>query len=161
MNGDIRYDALSSTDVERHYRGDVQYCPEDEILFPTLTVEQTVEFAAKTRAPNKLAGIATSTTDYVKTVTNILITVLGLGHVRNTPVGNAAIRGVSGGQRKRVSICEVMATMSRIAAWDKYEVHYALPYRSDHELAAQHAVWTHPRHWSSHRPFALQQTCSI
>ncbi|KIY68744.1 hypothetical protein CYLTODRAFT_489562 [Cylindrobasidium torrendii FP15055 ss-10] len=118
VNGDIRYDALSSTDIERHYRGDVQYCPEDEILFPTLTVEQTIEFAVRARAPSQLGGIATSTADYVKTVTNILITVFGLGHVRNTPVGNAAIRGVSGGQRKRVSICEVMATMSRIAAWD-------------------------------------------
>ncbi|KAF9025650.1 pleiotropic drug resistance ABC transporter [Hymenopellis radicata] len=98
--------------------GDVQYCPEDDVHFPTLTVEQTISFAAKTRAPRGRSGIAASRSEYINIITDILITVFGLEHVRHTPIGNAAIRGVSGGEKKRVSICESLATRSRITAWD-------------------------------------------
>ena len=40
-----------------------------------------------------------------------LCTVFGLREVRGTKVGNAAIRGVSGGQRKRISIAEALAAV--------------------------------------------------
>ncbi|KAG6822645.1 hypothetical protein H0H93_005146, partial [Arthromyces matolae] len=36
----------------------------------------------------------------------------------DTPVGDAAIRGVLGGEKKRVSIAEALATRSRIQSWD-------------------------------------------
>lgn len=52
-------------------------------------------------------------------ITNILITIFGLRHAKKTPVGDAAIRGVSGGEKKRVSIAEAMAARSLIGAWDK------------------------------------------
>jgi ATP-binding cassette, subfamily G (WHITE), member 2, SNQ2 len=39
--------------------------------------------------------------------------------VRKTKVGDAAIRGVSGGERKRVSIAEALATRARLGCWDK------------------------------------------
>jgi ATP-binding cassette subfamily G (WHITE) protein 2 (SNQ2) len=35
-------------------------------------------------------------------------------------VGNAAVRGVSGGEKKRVSIAEALSCRSMIGAWDKY-----------------------------------------
>lgn len=49
----------------------------------------------------------------------ILTTIFGLRHVRQTPVGDASIRGVSGGEKKRVSISEALATRSLITSWDK------------------------------------------
>jgi ATP-binding cassette subfamily G (WHITE) protein 2 (SNQ2) len=52
-------------------------------------------------------------------ITDILTTIFGLRHARKTPVGDAAIRGVSGGEKKRVSIAEAMAARSLIGAWDK------------------------------------------
>ncbi len=119
VNGTVQYDSLSPRDINRHYRGDVQYCPEDDVHFPTLTVEQTIRFAAKTRAPRGRLGIAPTRSEYLDIITDILITVFGLEHARHTPIGNAAIRGVSGGEKKRVSICEALATRSRITAWDK------------------------------------------
>lgn len=43
---------------------------------------------------------------------------LGLGHVLNTRVGNAAIRGVSGGERRRVSLAEALATDADVLCLD-------------------------------------------
>jgi ATP-binding cassette subfamily G (WHITE) protein 2 (SNQ2) len=88
------------------------------VHFPTLTVEQTLRFAAKTRAPHQRIDNHTRE-DYVAAITNVLTTVFGLRHTKKTPVGNAAIRGVSGGEKKRVSISEALATRSLIGAWDK------------------------------------------
>ena len=41
----------------------------------------------------------------------------GLSHTYNTKVGNDFIRGVSGGERKRVSIAEMALAKSAVAAW--------------------------------------------
>ncbi|KAG5651019.1 hypothetical protein H0H81_010207 [Sphagnurus paluster] len=116
VNGNIHYDSMSPFDIQNHFRGDVQYCPEDDVHFPTLTVEQTIQFAAKTRAPRSRAGETRKTYDNI--VVDILTTIFGLRHARRTPVGDAAIRGVSGGEKKRVSIAEAFATRSCIGAWD-------------------------------------------
>lgn len=42
----------------------------------------------------------------------------GISHTRHTLVGDAFIRGISGGERKRVSIAETLATKSTVVAWD-------------------------------------------
>ncbi|KAI6145202.1 ABC-2 type transporter-domain-containing protein [Pisolithus tinctorius] len=115
--GDVFYDSLTSKDIETRYRGDVIYCPEDDIHFPTLTVEETLSFAATMRAPhNRLEG--QSRKEYVNMVTEVVMRVFGLGHARNTMIGNAAIRGISGGEKKRVSLAEALCCRSRISAWD-------------------------------------------
>jgi ATP-binding cassette subfamily G (WHITE) protein 2 (SNQ2) len=55
----------------------------------------------------------------VDRVTDMLTTVFGLRHARKTPVGDHMLRGVSGGEKKRVSIAETLAARSCIGAWDK------------------------------------------
>ncbi|KAF7360014.1 Pleiotropic drug resistance ABC transporter [Mycena venus] len=119
VTGNVHYDAISPLDLRKHYRGDVQYCPEDDLHFPTLSVEQTLQFATRLRAPRaKTRMIGQSRTEYVDTMVEMLLTIFGLRGVRGTPVGDSAIRGVSGGQKKRVSIAEALATRMRIGAWD-------------------------------------------
>ncbi|KAI0318674.1 ABC-2 type transporter-domain-containing protein [Amylostereum chailletii] len=115
--GDINYDGFSPEEIAKFHRGDVIYCPEDDVHFPTLKVQDTLSFAAKMRAPqNRITDMSRS--DYVTEVTEVLETIFGLRHVKNTPVGDAAIRGVSGGEKKRVSISEALALRSLIGAWD-------------------------------------------
>ncbi|KAH8987621.1 ABC-2 type transporter-domain-containing protein [Lactarius akahatsu] len=117
VEGEVYYDSFTPEYVAKHYRGDVVYSPEDDIHFPTLTVDETLRFAAKMRAPqNRLEGRLRS--EFVTRITDITQTVLGLRHVKNTPVGDAVIHGVSGGEKKRVSISEALALRSRITAWD-------------------------------------------
>lgn len=98
VEGTVNYDSLTPDDIEKHYRGDVQYCPEDDVHFPTLTVEETIKFAAKLRAPReRMSGYDRE--KYTDLITNILTTVFGLNHTKQTVVGDAAIRGVSGGEK--------------------------------------------------------------
>ena len=49
----------------------------------------------------------------------ILLQALGLTHVGDTFVGNADVRGVSGGQRRRVSIGEMCQTVSPVLCGDE------------------------------------------
>ncbi|KAE9393362.1 hypothetical protein BT96DRAFT_924054 [Gymnopus androsaceus JB14] len=116
VRGSVHYDSLSPKEVRESFRGDVQYCPEDDVHFPSLTVEDTLRFAAKTRAPQARTGETRE--EYVSSITEMLMTIFGLRHARRTPVGDAAIRGVSGGEKKRVSIAEALATRMRLGSWD-------------------------------------------
>jgi ATP-binding cassette subfamily G (WHITE) protein 2 (SNQ2) len=118
VEGQVSYDSFTPEDIRKHFRGDVIYCPEDDIHFPTLTVEQTISFAIKTRTPQtRLAN--QSRKQFNEEVLDILLRIFGLRHVRKTVIGNAAIRGVSGGEKKRVSIAEALSCRSMIGAWDK------------------------------------------
>ena len=118
IEGDVHYHSFTPEQIEKHHRGDVQYCPEDDVHFPTLTVEETLSFAAKTRTPRYRVDDK-SREEFNRTIIDVITTVFGLRHVRGTLVGDAAIRGVSGGEKKRVSIGEALATRSLLNSWDK------------------------------------------
>ena len=117
MQGTVHYDSLSPEEIDKQFRGDVQYCPEEDIHFPTLTVEETLKFAATTRTPETRLEARTRR-QYEQTLVEVLMTVFGLRHVKDTKVGDAYVRGISGGQRKRVSIGEALATRSLLNCWD-------------------------------------------
>ena len=40
VEGEVHYDTLSPEDVSKHFRGDVTYCPEDDVYFPTLSTRR-------------------------------------------------------------------------------------------------------------------------
>lgn len=121
IEGKVCYDSFTAEDMRRHYQGDLQYCPEEDIHFPTLGVEDTLRFAVKSRAPHDLPQDL-SRKSYVDVFTDGLLSVFGLTHTKKTPVGDASIRGASGGEKKRVSITETLATRGLVTSWDKYVV---------------------------------------
>lgn len=49
---------------------------------------------------------------------DVLTKMYGLTRQKETLVGNAFIRGISGGERKRLSIAEQMATRCSVNMWD-------------------------------------------
>lgn len=83
---------------DRSYRALVAYVMQDDVLFPNLTVQETFEFAARMRLPKRVSSKAK-----MKLVDTI-IKELGLAKARDTRIGNAIYRGVSGGERKRTNI---------------------------------------------------------
>ncbi|KAK2666368.1 hypothetical protein RAB80_018025 [Fusarium oxysporum f. sp. vasinfectum] len=103
--------------MTRHFKGELIYNGEVDENLPYLTVGQTLEFAAAMRTPRaRLPGITRK--DRVKHVVQVMLTVFGLSHTKNTIVGNDYVRGVSGGERKRVSIAETALSEAAISAWD-------------------------------------------
>ncbi|KAH9927901.1 P-loop containing nucleoside triphosphate hydrolase protein [Epithele typhae] len=92
VTGDVWYDSLTPEEIEHHYRGDTR--------------------TPRTRMDNMTRE------ECISHITEVLETVFGLRHVKNTLVGDASIRGVSGGEKKRVSIAEALATRSLLNCWD-------------------------------------------
>lgn len=113
----MSYGGIPATEMAKRYRGEVVYNQEDDDHAPTLTVAQTLLFALRVKTPGKLLP-GKSKKEFNEEVMNLLLRMLGIPHTRNTKVGNAFVRGVSGGERKRVSIAEMMATRACVASWD-------------------------------------------
>ncbi|KAE8804495.1 hypothetical protein D1007_19533 [Hordeum vulgare] len=74
------------------------FVAQDDILHPHLTVRETLAFCAMLRLPTS------APTSAKLAAADAVIAELGLGTCADTIVGNAFVRGVSGGERKRVSI---------------------------------------------------------
>lgn len=73
-----------------------------DIHYATLTVEQTLRFALKTKVPHRTSRLRDeSREEFIDLVIDVLLKMFGMTHVRSTIVGDAAVRGVSGGERKR------------------------------------------------------------
>lgn len=72
--------------------------------------------ALKTKTPSN--RLQDHRKDFVKEFLDVLTKMYGLTKQVETMVGNAFIRGISGGERKRLSIAEQMATGSSVNMWD-------------------------------------------
>ena len=91
----------------------------DDHHIATLTVAQTLDFALATKAPGpkgRLPGVKRRA--FINQVRDLLLRMLNISHTKQTLVGDAFVRGVSGGERKRVSIAEMMTTRARVQSWD-------------------------------------------
>ncbi|CDR37662.1 CYFA0S01e14422g1_1 [Cyberlindnera fabianii] len=113
----ISYEGLTPREIKKQFRGEVIYSAETDVHFPHLTVGETLGTAAKFRVPERrIPGI--SREDYAEALTDVFMATYGVLHTKNTKVGSSLVRGVSGGERKRVSIAEVSLAGARLQCWD-------------------------------------------
>lgn len=117
VNGEFSYDGLDQHEMMSKYKGYVIYCPELDFHFPKITVKETIDFALKCKTPRVRVDQMTRK-EYVDNVRDMWCTVFGLRHTYATKVGNDFVRGVSGGERKRVSLVEAQAMNASIYSWD-------------------------------------------
>lgn len=75
------------------------YVMQDNVLLGCLTVHENLLYAAQLRLPRQRYGIKECEQRVQE-----LLSMLGLSHVQNSRVGTESERGISGGQKKRVSI---------------------------------------------------------
>jgi ATP-binding cassette, subfamily G (WHITE), member 2, PDR len=116
-NSKINYQGIPMHTMHKDFRGECLYQAEVDVHFPQLTVGQTLTFAAEARAPsNRLPGVTRK--QYAEHMRDVIMAVFGLSHTINTRVGNDFVRGVSGGERKRVSIAEAALGRSPLQCWD-------------------------------------------
>jgi len=117
VEGDINYDQIPQKEMIKKYKSDVIYNGELDIHFPHLTVDKTLRFAIACKTPHTRVNNA-SREQYICANRDMLATIFGLRHTYSTKVGNDFVRGVSGGERKRVSIAEALATKATVYCWD-------------------------------------------
>ncbi len=119
IEGDVTYGGTDSKTMAKHYRGEVLYNPEDDLHYATLKVRDTLKFALTTRTPGKESrNEGESRKDYIKEFLRVVAKLFWIEHTMNTKVGDEYVRGVSGGEKKRVSIAEAMITKASTQCWD-------------------------------------------
>ncbi|PIA35223.1 hypothetical protein AQUCO_03600114v1 [Aquilegia coerulea] len=99
LQGSITYNGKPFSNAMKRNMG---FVTQDDILYPHLTVTETLFFTALLRLPNTL-------TNHKKAMhTEEVISQLGLTKCKNSIIGETYERGISGGERKRVSIGQEM-----------------------------------------------------
>lgn len=117
VSGDVSFGSMKAEEAKR-YRGQIIMNTEEEIFFPSLTVGQTMDFATRLKVPYNLPNGITSQEEIRLETRKFLLKSMGIEHTEDTKVGDAFVRGVSGGERKRVSIIECLASKGSVFCWD-------------------------------------------
>uniref|UniRef100_A0A8H7NKK4 ABC transporter domain-containing protein n=1 Tax=Bionectria ochroleuca TaxID=29856 RepID=A0A8H7NKK4_BIOOC len=111
VEGDVRYGGITAEEQKRHFRGEVVYCEEDDRHFASLTAWQTLWFALTTKTKRRER-------ENTPIVIDVLLRVFKMRHVSSTLIGDEHLRGLSGGERKRISLAEILATRAAVECWD-------------------------------------------
>lgn len=113
----LNYQGISPKRMHKDFRGEAIYTAEVDVHFPQLSVGDTLGFAAKARCPTHIPG-GIKRADYARFTRDAVMAQLGITHTINTRVGNDFVRGVSGGERKRVTIAEATLSGAPLQCWD-------------------------------------------
>jgi ABC-type multidrug transport system ATPase subunit len=107
LTGDMLFNGAPITTATRRYVG---YVVKDNPNLPALTVYETLFFSARLRVSGESAKL-------IRFRTLLWMKILGLSHTYTTRVGDAITRGISGGERRRLSYgCEMIAGQSLVLA---------------------------------------------
>ncbi|KAK2063441.1 hypothetical protein LY76DRAFT_535057 [Colletotrichum caudatum] len=113
----FNYQGLSAAELYKHHSGDAIYTAEVDVHYPQLSVGDTLTFASRARCPRTLPPGVTAD-QYCDHLRDVVMAMYGISHTVNTRVGNEYIRGVSGGERKRVTIAEATLSNAPLQCWD-------------------------------------------
>jgi len=89
---------LNKQQLPEQYGDLCSFIPQHDILYPGLSPRQALHYSAS------LSLNENKSPEEIKAVVDDLIDILHLTQCQDTPVGDENTRGVSGGERKRVSI---------------------------------------------------------
>lgn len=121
--GDITYNGSSQLANIRS-----AYVMQQDVLLPTLTVRETLRYAAELRLPPP-----TTTEEREQVVQNVILE-LGLKECADTRIGNNVHKGCSGGEKRRTSLAVQMLSNPSVLFCD--EVTTGLDAATAHQLVA-------------------------
>mmetsp|Transcript_3179 Transcript_3179/g.2915 ORF Transcript_3179/g.2915 Transcript_3179/m.2915 type:complete len:625 (+) Transcript_3179:16-1890(+) len=87
------------------------YITQEDVLLPFLTVKETLMFSAKLKC--------SGTSSEIMNKVDKIIGELRLGKVTHNRIGNAVVKGISGGERKRVCIATELISEPQIIILDE------------------------------------------
>ncbi|XP_047325658.1 ABC transporter G family member 11 isoform X1 [Impatiens glandulifera] len=93
--------------------GAAAYVTQDDNLIGTLTVRETIAYSARLRLPDKMARSEKNA------LVESTIVEMGLQDCANTVIGNWHLRGISGGEKRRVSIAIEIIMRPRLLFLDE------------------------------------------
>ncbi|KAJ9542592.1 hypothetical protein OSB04_029098 [Centaurea solstitialis] len=109
MTGDI----LLNGEKKKLSYGAVAYVTQEDVLMGTLTVRETITYSAYLRLPTSL------TSEEVKDIIEGTIMEMGLEDCADSLIGNWHLRGLSGGEKKRLSIALEILVRPRLMFLDE------------------------------------------
>ncbi|KAG6624040.1 ATP-binding Cassette (ABC) Superfamily [Phytophthora cinnamomi] len=119
-NGDAKFSGellLDGKKLSKGYRRTAAYVQQDDSLYSTLTVRECITYSAQLRLPASMSEDAKSA------MVDRVIAELNLGHISGSRIGavggSSTERGVSGGERRRVSIGMELVTSPQILILDE------------------------------------------
>lgn len=89
---------MNSQDTKNLFRNCGAYVAQEDILYADLTVRETLLYSALLKLPWSISYREK------REIVDHLIQMLGLEAARNTRIGGTLLRGISGGEKRRVSI---------------------------------------------------------
>lgn len=107
--------------MHTRHRGEFIYTAENDVHIPQLSVGDTLTFAVRARQTrSKRSRDGSSNKGITRHLRDVVMAMLGISHTVNTRVGNDFVRGVSGGERKRVTIAEAALSGAPLQCWDNF-----------------------------------------
>lgn len=111
INGELSYVSPNPNEINDRIKRQSLFCAADDAHFSTLSVKQTLGFAVN----SKVGSLDTLTRNYVR---ENLMKIFNISHQADTLIGDSLRRGISGGEKKRVSIAEALLAQPSVACWD-------------------------------------------
>lgn len=115
--GSISYDGIPQKEMLKEFPAELIYNPELDVHFTHLKVKQVLDFAIACKTPKTRVNNVTRK-EYINFQREVLATIFGIRHTFGTKVGDDYVRGVSGGERKRLLIAEAMACRGSVYCYD-------------------------------------------
>jgi len=110
IGGSVSY---NDKPYSKHLKTRIGFVTQDDVLFPHLTVKETLTYTALLRLPKTL------TEQEKEQRAASVIQELGLERCQDTMIGGSFVRGVSGGERKRVCIGNEIMTNPSLLLLDE------------------------------------------
>ena len=117
VSGDVFYGNAGAKEAQQ-FRHQIVMNTEEDLHFPTLKVGETLDFAYTSKLPGTRPEHLKKRKAYTSDKKEAILNSLSIGHTSETVVGDEFLRGVSGGERKRVSLAEVLTSTAPVQCWD-------------------------------------------
>lgn len=113
ITADVRLNNYTVDPTDMDVRRQIAFVSQDDSLQATSTPREAIRFSAKLRLSK------TMTDHELDSLTNKMLSSLGLEHCADTYCGGALLKGISGGERKRTSVGVELVTKPALVFLDE------------------------------------------